>query len=337
MGLMLTASVFFSPIIFVRTAHANIFAFLGSIFKDSGSAGEFTELAGSRALSLLEAPLNENPMAGKGGGNITIVNDNALLAEVGPLGSVADAEEWKNAGDKISVYVVRDGDSLSEIARMFDVSVNTIIWANDIKKGDAIKTGQTLIILPVSGVKYVVKEGDTISSIAKKFKGDIGEIIQFNDLSFDEPLAAGREIVIPDGELSAPSLPRTYAQERIRGSGPSLYQGYYLRPINGGRKTQGLHGYNGVDLATSCGEPIFASASGDVIIARSYGWNGGYGKYIVISHQNNTQTLYAHNSENIVSPGWRVVKGQVIGYVGSTGRSSGCHIHFEVRGSPNPF
>lgn len=321
---------------FVSTAQAGIFSFLGAIFKESASDGSFFQPAGSRALSLLEAPLNENPKAGKGGGDITIVNDNALLADVGPMGSIADVEVQKNSGDKISVYVVRDGDSLSEIAKMFDVDVNTIVWANDLKRGDLIKTGQTLIILPVSGVKYIVKEGDTISSIAKKFKGDIDEIIQFNDLSLDKPLVASREIIIPDGELSAPSLPKTYANEKVRGSA-SVYQGYYLRPINGGRKTQGLHGYNGVDLATSCGEPIFASASGDVIVSRSYGWNGGYGKYIAISHENGTQTLYAHNGENIVSPGWRVVIGQVIGYVGSTGRSTGCHVHFEVRGAANPF
>jgi len=110
-----------------------------------------------------------------------------------------------------------------------------------------------------------------------------------------------------------------------------------MRPISGGQKSQGLHGYNGVDLDTYGGAPIFAAANGKVIISKSSGWNGGYGKYVVISHGNGTQTLYAHNSQNIVYPGQNVVKGQVIGYIGSTGRSTGSHLHFEVRGAQNPF
>ena len=105
----------------------------------------------------------------------------------------------------------------------------------------------------------------------------------------------------------------------------------------GGRKTQGIHGYNGVDLASSCGEPVFASASGSVILARPTGWNSGYGQYTVLSHSNSTQTLYAHLSKIFVSPGQNVSQGAIIGLIGSTGRSTGCHVHFEVRGARNPF
>jgi murein DD-endopeptidase MepM/ murein hydrolase activator NlpD len=74
-----------------------------------------------------------------------------------------------------------------------------------------------------------------------------------------------------------------------------------------------------------------------VIISRPYGWNAGYGKYVVIKHPNGTQTLYSHLSSIIVNSGWHVIKGQVIGYVGSTGKSTGCHVHFEIRGARNPF
>ncbi|MDO8482413.1 MAG: M23 family metallopeptidase, partial [bacterium] len=73
------------------------------------------------------------------------------------------------------------------------------------------------------------------------------------------------------------------------------------------------------------------------IVSKNYGWNGGYGEYVVISHSNGTQTLYSHMSENITYPGMRVSQGQVIGYVGSTGKSTGSHLHFEVRGAKNPF
>ena len=110
-----------------------------------------------------------------------------------------------------------------------------------------------------------------------------------------------------------------------------------MRPIVGGRKSQGIHGYNAVDLAAPTGTPIIASASGKVIIARSSGYNGGYGLYVVISHPNGTQTLYAHMSKVNVSVGRFVERGEIIGAVGNTGKSTGPHLHFEVRGARNPF
>ena len=110
-----------------------------------------------------------------------------------------------------------------------------------------------------------------------------------------------------------------------------------MRPIAGGHRSQGIHGHNGVDLAASVGTPIYASAAGTVIISKTGGYNGGYGNYIVIRHDNGTQTLYAHNTENYVGVGETVSQGQTIGTVGSTGRSTGAHVHFEVRGAKNPF
>ena len=112
---------------------------------------------------------------------------------------------------------------------------------------------------------------------------------------------------------------------------------YFLRPIIGGRRSRGIHGYNGVDLAEACGSAVLSSAEGSVIVARSSGWNGGYGKYIVVAHPNGTQTLYAHLKEILVDIGQRVPRGLRIGDVGSTGNSTGCHVHFEVRGAKNPF
>jgi len=325
--------------VFPRLTNAGFYSFLGKAFGIDFAVEKEVQVnvdLNSQTAILLQAVQNPNPVAGSGGGGISIVNQSALLPDIGPLGSIADINDSVSNSDRISVYVVREGDNLSQIAQMFGVSVNTIVWANDINRGDLIQTGQVLIILPVTGLRYTVQKGDTISSIAKKYKGDEGEIIRFNDLSVNMKLSAGDEIIIPDGESPYTPAP-VYANTTIRGtSGPS-YVGYYLRPIQGGVKSQGLHGYNAVDLASYCGAPILASASGDVIISRSYGWNGGYGNYIVISHSNGTQTLYAHTSKNIVSSGWHVVKGQVIGYMGSTGKSTGCHVHFEVRGAKNPF
>lgn len=109
-----------------------------------------------------------------------------------------------------------------------------------------------------------------------------------------------------------------------------------MRPTKGVR-SQGIHGHNGVDIAAPVGTPVWAAADGKVIVARSGGWNGGYGSYVVISHSNGTQTLYAHLSRVDVTVGQSVTKGKTIGAMGNTGKSTGPHLHFEVRGGKNPF
>lgn len=288
----------------------------------------------SQSMPLLRAASHTDPNPAKGGGDITIV-DNALLAEAGPEGTLADIAGHEGSSTAISLYVVRSGDTLSEIAQMFNVTVNTIRWANEISSATALKEGQTLVILPVSGVRHSVAKGETLASIAKKYKGDIDEILDYNGLAAGVVLAVGDIVIIPDGEIATP--PRAVATSPLRGSGGPAISGFYINPLPSGRKTQGLHGYNGVDIGAPLGTPFLAAASGVVIIARNGGWNGGYGNYIVIAHDNGTQTLYAHNSHNAVSVGDRVVQGQVIGFVGSTGKSTGSHLHFEVRGARNPL
>lgn len=289
----------------------------------------------------MAAALNPDPNPAKGGGDTTIVGG-ALLSDAGPLGTIADvASTESRSSDQISVYVVREGDTLSQIATMFDVSVNTIIWANDLPKNGTVQPGQVLTILPISGISYTVAKGDTIGTIAKKYKGDAEEIALFNGLSVGSSLAIGQKIIIPDGEATPVVSSTRSSGSSSSGSGggssqPS-YAGYYLRPLAGGKKSQGLHGYNGIDLAAPAGTEIRAAADGVVIISKVGGYNGGYGNYIVIRHGNGTQTLYAHNTANYVSPGQQVSQGEVIGTVGSTGRSTGNHVHFEVRGAKNPF
>jgi murein DD-endopeptidase MepM/ murein hydrolase activator NlpD len=286
-------------------------------------------------MALPKPAMNIDPVAGKGGGDITIVDDSALMPEEGPSGTLADIVKPKNS--TISVYVVRPGDTLSSIAKLFGVSPNTILWANDLSRAEALQVGHTLTILPVTGVKYTVKKNDTLSSIAKKYGGDAEEIARFNGL--DGALAVGTDIIIPDGEVPSISTSRSspvLSAGVSRGTPQEV--GYYLRPLVGGTRTQGLHGYNAIDLAAPVGTPILASAAGEVIVAKNGGWNGGYGTYAVITHDNGSQTLYSHASSVIVSVGQHVVRGQVIGYVGRTGKATGPHIHFEIRnGIRNPF
>ncbi|MBI2109014.1 MAG: peptidoglycan DD-metalloendopeptidase family protein [Parcubacteria group bacterium] len=318
-----------------QTAHAGIFSFLGKVFSNADESVKEQGL-NSQNVALLQAALNFDPNPSKGGGEITIVGDSALLPDSGPLGTIADVEESSSNG-QISLYVVREGDSLSQIAKMFKVSVNTIIWANDIKRGNIIQPGQTLLILPISGVQYTITKGDTLAGVAKKYKGSVEEIMQFNGIADASSVSVGDTIIIPGGDVGLPIQSSQVSSVRVRGTGGPNYAGYYLRPVLGAVRSQGLHGYNGIDLAAPHGREVMASASGNVIIARDAGWNGGYGKYIVVSHDNGTQTLYAHLNGTIVHQGATVVQGQVIGYVGSTGLSSGPHLHFEVRGAKNPF
>ncbi|HRH55479.1 MAG TPA: M23 family metallopeptidase, partial [Candidatus Paceibacterota bacterium] len=101
--------------------------------------------------------------------------------------------------------------------------------------------------------------------------------------------------------------------------------------------SQGIHGWNGVDMSAPSGTPIYAAAGGTVIVSRVGGWNGGYGNYVVIEHAGGVQTLYAHMATDSVSVGETVSRGQNIGTVGNTGQSTGYHLHFEVRGAKNPF
>ena len=289
---------------------------------------------------LLRAAINSDPNPNKGlGDGIQTSGGKALIAYAGPSGTIADVAS-STPPDRISVYVVRRGDTLSIIAKMFDVSVNTIIWANTLKGINDVHPGDTLIILPVSGIEHKIARGDTLRSIAKKYGADSDEIAQYNGLDPSEHLVIGSSIMVPGGELivPTPSPARRPAPSPLRGGGGAFLAGYFSNPLPGNAVTQGIHGWNGIDIGAARGTPIHAAAGGIVIIARGNGaWNGGYGNYVVITHGNGAQTLYSHLRSAIVSPGQSVVNGQVIGYVGSTGRATGSHLHFEVRGAQNPF
>ncbi|MBI2055615.1 MAG: M23 family metallopeptidase, partial [Candidatus Sungbacteria bacterium] len=238
---------------------------------------------------------------------------------------------------QIFVYTIRSGDTLSGIAESFDVSVNTILWANSISSERLLKTGDQIVILPVSGVKHEVQKGDTLASVARKYRATTQDIQQFNGLAPGEGLALGMSIIVPNGELRESAPFGSSAVEPQSFSTLPNYGGFYARPIVGGRRSRGLHGFNGVDLASSCGLAVLASADGTVLLTRASGWNGGYGRYLVLTHTNGTQTLYAHLKEISVTAGRGVRQGEVIGAIGSSGNSTGCHLHFEVRGARNPF
>jgi len=259
--------------------------------------------------------------------------EGVLLPVTSPTGASIEFFEEGTTGE-ISLYVVHEGDTLADIAKMFGVSTNTIKWANELESSK-LKVGQTLVILPITGVRYQIKKGDTLKAIAKKFGGDVTEIEQFNELVASESLTVGDYIIIPDGEIDVIVSDKKPTVQNNSKNLKNVAAGYYIRPIGVNSKwrvSQRFHGkFNAYDIASPTGTPILASAGGIVVRAKNSGWNTGYGKVVAIMHENGTQTLYAHMSETLVKVGDRVDQGGLIGLVGSTGRSTGPHLHFEIR------
>lgn len=282
---------------------------------------------------------------------IHIEDSEAIVAEMGTFGTIIDNIIIPNS-ETISTYTVQPGDSVLAVAKRFGVSENTVRWANNLSKKDVLRVGQTLAILPITGVRHKVQKGDTLETIAKKYKADKTDILDFNDISESGILSIGEVLIIPDGEIATVAVTaKTGAKSAkiatgagVAKTGVSTSKGYYIQPVvpNGGRirKTQGFHDrYNAVDIGAPIGTPIRAMADGTVIVTKSpNGYNGGYGGLTIISHANGSQTLYAHQSKISVNVGDRVSQGDIIGQTGNTGRSTGPHLHFEIRGVyPTPI
>ncbi len=264
---------------------------------------------------------------------LSTIQDNSIVSRGTILADIVG--ELTDRGAQISTYTVQEGDTLSFIASDYGVSVNTIIWANNLKDADSIRPDMELKIPPVTGVVHKVKKGDTVAGLAKKYGVDAEKIVSFNFLPQEGDLREGQELMVPDGKLQAPSVPVQTSTAKRFAYLPSLSD-FFMLPATGydwGR----IHGRNGVDVANSCGTPIYAAADGLVALAKSTGWNGGFGKFLKITHTNNTETLYAHASKLLASVGEYVTKGQQIAVMGTTGRSTGCHLHFEVHGAQNPL
>lgn len=238
---------------------------------------------------------------------------------------------------EIIEYEVKPGETLSSIAQDKGVSVDTIKWANDLT-GDTIKPGQKIKVLPVSGVAHTVVSGDTLESVAKKYSAESQAILDFpfNDIPDDFKLKIGQVLIVPDGAppkvvpRSRP-VPQYIAQQ---GSSSPTYNapggGNFIWPARSVGISQYFAWYHpGVDLPNPSSPPVIASDGGRVIVA---GWldNFGYGNRVVIDHGNGYQTLYAHLSNIYVTVGQTISRGETLGQMGSTGRSTGTHLHFEI-------
>lgn len=239
---------------------------------------------------------------------------------------------------EITEYRVQDGDTVSSIAQKFGVSIDTIMWENNLKNVDAIKPKQILRILPITGVRVSVKRGETIYSISKKYGVDAQSIIDypFNTFVNDETFAlnAGQELMVPEGVKPSEVVIDTtkYLARTVAPPVPGVKgEGKFIWPTSGHISQKFSWYHKGEDIANPSNPNIVAAATGTVTTA---GWNaGGYGNYVVIDHGNGYKTLYGHLLNNSISvkAGQVVNQGQKIGVMGSTGRSTGTHLHFEIR------
>ena len=238
--------------------------------------------------------------------------------------------------DKVITYTVQKGDTISTISQKFGISENTIKWANNLSN-DSLSVGDTLDILPVTGIAYKVQSGDTVYTIAKKFATEAQKIVDFPFNDFANPetfsLVTGQMLIVPDGVK--PSEQPYYKQQVYIAQGPStstFSSGGYTWPVHG-IVTQFASWYHmALDIAAPYGTPIVAARSGIVGSVSTGSWDYGYGNDVIIDHGDGYKSLYAHMEAVNVSAGQRVVGGStILGWIGMTGRTTGPHVHFEIR------
>lgn len=237
-----------------------------------------------------------------------------------------DTQISNKVRDSLVDYQVQSGDTVASIANKFGVSADTIRWQNSLS-GDKIKIGQTLKILPVTGIAHTVVKGDTVYSIAKKYDSEAQAIVDFpfNTFSNDETfeLAIGQTVIVPDGVM--PAIQTTArARQMTPNAGVVSASGIFVWPTQG-TITQRYSWYHpGLDIANPSGPVSVAADSGRVVYA---GWDTtGYGNMVLVDHGNGYRTRYGHLSQVMVVSGQTVGRGQAIGKMGNTGHSTGTHL-----------
>lgn len=289
-------------------------------------------MAGLVAMGITLAPVLAQSMPGV---EREFPQDAPVVSVMEVANDETATQESDKVRDKVLEYTVAGGDTVTGIAEKFGISTDSIRWENNLASVNAIKPGQILRILPVTGVRHKVSRGETVYSIAKKYDANAQAIVDFPFNTFADnetfALVVGQDLIVPDGEKPAEVRwsPSRYVAQRTPSAGAVTAAGQFVWPM-GGVITQRFTWYHrGLDIATSNGTPVLAADSGRVIVA---GWpdNGGYGNRVEIDHGNGYVTRYAHLSRIDVVVGQTVARGNVLGLEGSTGRSTGPHLHFEI-------
>ena len=231
---------------------------------------------------------------------------------------------WNLLRPSIITYTIQPGDNDWAIARRFDLDIDTLRFSNEWmrRNPDLIHPGKELVILPIRGAYHTVAAGDTLPAIAQRYGVAVDDIVQFplNRLNASGVLSPGQKLVIPFGRLD-------YA-DRILAPGPG--SGYALAWPMRGVVTQGYRpGHLAIDIGSYYGAKVYASRGGRVTYAR-FSPDGWLGFRVIIAHDGGLKTSYSHLSGIFVEEGETVTRGQVIGQLGSTGNSTGPHVHFEV-------
>jgi murein DD-endopeptidase MepM/ murein hydrolase activator NlpD len=376
-GQILKASIvlvtIFTLTIAPLTAQAGFFSFIGDLFGTGVEASEIETIEhspantqNSQTLTLLEPSLTTDLKNTTNNSTVTVVGDEAIEPKVGPLGTEADMAKsgYSSSSEKIKVYVVKAGDTLDGIAKSFNVTKQAIIYANsDINKDSLTKVGTSLVIIPLNGALYTVKSTDTAEIISKKYKISVADILEYNVLEKAGDLKSGAVIVlvgvdksalvekpvvvkkpdpVPEPVVVKPTTPVISApvEQGPAGQPKGTIAGNYIWPLPAGigRVSQGLHGDQAYDFAAPKGTPIFAPQNGTVLIVHPTGYNGGYGRYVVINFNDGRQAIFGHMTTTAATAGQEVKQGDIIGFVGSTGKSTGPHVHIGFRGPlGNPY
>lgn len=265
-----------------------------------------------------------------------------------------DIQEFLGSGQatglertEVVYYDVQPGDVIGTIAQQFHLNVSTILWANNLTERSYIRPSDKLTILPADGVMHTVKSGETVSKIAKTYDAQTIDIVAFNRLQKDgSDIVIGETLFVPGGQKPQPVYvppkhivtTKPSSLNKVVAPPPSISApaGFgYIWPTAASIITQ-YYGWRhtGLDVAGSIGTAIYATKSGTVLVSQC-GWNYGFGCYVHLDNGNGITTIYAHASQLLVSPGEYVTQGQSIALMGSTGNSSGSHLHFEIRVNGN--
>src|SRR3989338_1263980 len=287
----------------------------------------------NQSRAVISSALGNRIVFAEGQDEAKVLGETVTAQDVMTLTQISD----KPRSDDVE-YEIQSGDTLGSISEKFGVSQDTIKWENlNIKEWKTLKVAGKILVPPVTGVVHTVKSGENIYSIAKKYNADAQSIVDFpfNAFTNDETfaLAVGQRLVVPDGIMPAESLISPQAVTpiaRTPDAGSVSATGVWIWPATG-RITQPFRSWHkGTDIANHDGGPILAADAGTVGIS---GWpdNSGYGNRVFINHGNGYITIYAHMSRLDVVAGQRVKRGDQLGMMGSTGRSTGTHLHFEIR------
>ena len=283
-------------------------------------------------------------IAGVSAGGGAVIKPSILPGSTLPTPTASGSSIRKRSD--IVEYVVRPGDVIGAIAEAYGISVQTILVSNNLTPRSYIRPGQALSILPFDGVLHTVKSGDTVGKIAKIYDAEQDRIISANKLKNDgSDIVVNEDLLIPGGVKPQPRqvYSRSTAIRNISAPPPSVSApagSGYIWPSAARIVTQYSHWRHvGADIGGPIGTAIYAARAG-VVSKSQCGWNYGYGCHIIVDHGGGVQTLYAHASQLNVNVGEPVSQGQVIMLMGSTGNSTGSHLHFEVRINgqrQNPF